>query len=73
MGIDSRLCPVKVLIPLVSSKHLYRVIANNQLVPTGDYHQPHRIHPTSPRAHKPALTVLPTQSTPQPKELGSRA
>jgi hypothetical protein len=50
-----------------------QMIANNQLAPTGDYLQPHPTHPTFRPAHKPALTAPQTQSTPQPKELGSRA
>jgi len=50
-----------------------RKIADNQPVPTGDYLQPHPTHPTFHPAHKPALTVLQTQSILQPKELDSRA
>jgi hypothetical protein len=54
--------------PLPSQK-----IAYNQLVPTGDYLQPHPTHPTFHPVHKPVQTDPQTQSIPQPKEPGSRA
>jgi len=53
--------------------HLQTTMADNQLAQTGDYLQPHRTRLTFHLAHKLALTVLPTQSTPQPKELVSLA